>query len=355
MRLVALYLVIGAAVPTYAQSTLPDLQVTAQTRQSQDPLATRISVSFSDAPLRQALSKIAEQSHLRLMYSSDDLPGGRLVSLSAVDVTVGAALQVMLANTRLQPVVMGDGAVVLTTERPKPGATQEPSEGATAQTRGTAAFEGRVIRPDGTPAAGASIDVLGSSDSAATTDSGRFVLHNLAPGSHTLLIRQMGFRPALVSITMTDVQSNTLSITLVRAVPVLPTVVTTSDVQAAYQSAGLSQRMRAGLGQFLTYDQIEQRQARKLSELLEGLRGIQVFQHPRGFEASVGGTRGPGSCVAFVVDGVPQNMRYSQDALGAKLPPDDADNMIDPSGVGAIEVYSAAERPAGLEAAGRPL
>ena len=80
MRLVALYLVIGAAVPTYAQSTLPDLQVTAQTRQSQDPLATRISVSFSDAPLRQALSKIAEQSHLRLMYSSDDLPGGRLVS-----------------------------------------------------------------------------------------------------------------------------------------------------------------------------------------------------------------------------------------------------------------------------------
>ena len=183
--------------------------------------------------------------------------------------TVGAALQVMLANTRLQPVVMGDGAVVLTTERPKPGATQEPSEGATAQTRGTAAFEGRVIRPDGTPAAGASIDVLGSSDSAATTDSGRFVLHNLAPGSHTLLIRQMGFRPALVSITMTDVQSNTLSITLVRAVPVLPTVVTTSDVQAAYQSAGLSQRMRAGLGQFLTYDQIEQRQARKLSELLE--------------------------------------------------------------------------------------
>ena len=80
-----------------------------------DPLARRIPVSLVDVPIQRALAIIAEQSHVRLTYSSDDLPPGRRISLSDTSVTVGAALDVVLATTALHAVAMSDGSVVLTT------------------------------------------------------------------------------------------------------------------------------------------------------------------------------------------------------------------------------------------------
>lgn len=127
-----------------------------------------------------------------------------------------------------------------------------------------------------------------------------------------------------------------------RAVPVLPTVTTTALERAAYHSVGLDERMKAGIGQFLTYDQIQERHATRLSQLIDRMRGLHVtIKDPKSFDYSVEGTRGGGSCVGYVVDGVPQ----------VQLPPtvahpgDGADNFMDPSEVGAIEVYSSSERP----------
>jgi hypothetical protein len=354
MRLVSVCLVISAAAwgttrqPLQAQAPASAALPATAARRSDDPLATRISVSFSDLSLRDALSKIAEQSHVRFMYSSDDLATAERVSLSVTDAPVAAALKVVLTNTALQPIAMPDGAIVLTTHLRRQDETPESSRMASGGEQSTGAVNGRVVQSDGTPVSGATVGLLSSADSSATSDSGRFVLRNVAPGAHTLWVRRLGFRPTLVDVTVSAVRPQQVRVTLDRAVPVLATVVTTSEVEAAYRRVGLDQRMRSGLGQFLTYDQIQKRHARKLSELLQGMRGIEMFEHPTQFEAFVGATRGAGSCITLVVDGIPQNERYSQNAAGAKLPPDDADDMIDPSGVGAIEVYSSAERPAGF-------
>jgi hypothetical protein len=327
--------------PPPPPSTAPPGGAADTYRASSDPLATRISVTLSDAPLPQALYSISALAHLRLTYSPDDLPSHQRVSLSMTNVSVAAALQVVLVNTGLRPIVMPDGGVVLTTRGP-PQNTSRDSSGLVAAGQ---AIRGRVVRADGTPVKGATVALLGSADSTTTSDSGYFALRNIKPGEHMLVASGVGFLPVRMAVTVAAVSFTSVTVTMAPVIPVLSTVLTTAQKQSAYESVGFDRRMRAGVGQFLTFDQIEKRQAQKLSELLEGLRGILVYEHPRQFSGIVGGTRGPGSCVSFVIDGIPQNLLYSQDAQGSQLPPDDTDNLIVPSAIGAIEVYSSAERP----------
>ena len=195
---------------------------------------------------------------------------------------------------------------------------------------------GRVIESrGGAPVAGATVGIYGGSDTTTTSDSGRFGLSHVSPGPHMLWIRRLGFETTRAPVTAAQGRAEALTFSMVRTVPLLPTVSTTA-VTRAYREVGLDGRMRAGIGQFLTYNQIERRHASTLSQLLDQMRGIVVWTHPQNFEASVDGTRGVGSCVGFDVDGVPQTELYNP----ADLPTDDADNLMDPAMVGAIEVYS---------------
>jgi len=194
---------------------------------------------------------------------------------------------------------------------------------------------GRVIAPDGTPVVGATVGLFGAGDTARTSDSGAFAFGEAPPGAHMLWVRRLGFQPAHVPVTISRDHSRTITVTLVRSVPVLPTVTTTAQARSAMKEVGLDRRMRAGIGQFLTYDQIQKRQVTNLSELLQGMRGIRLTLHPLEFETSVVGTRGVGDCVAFEVDGIPQSLVTDHDV----------DLLADPSTLGAIEVYSSSERP----------
>ena len=215
------------------------------------------------------------------------------------------------------------------------------AQNAAAPADSTALVEGRVIRADRSLVRGATVGVLGAGDSTTTSDSGRFVLRNITPGAHMLWVRGVGFERTRVTVTLTAGRPRSLTVTVAEAVPVSAPVVTTGHVPPGYADVGLDRRMDAGVGQFLTFDQIQHRRASKVSELLRSMRGIEVWIDPKNFDYSVDGTQGMGSCVGYVVDGVPQT----------QLPPrpghpgDDADDFIDPSGIGAIEVYSASERP----------
>jgi hypothetical protein len=159
-----------------------------------------------------------------------------------------------------------------------------------------------------------------------------------------LVARRLGFEATRRAVTVSRERSSPVTITMLRSVPVLPTVVTTAE-KRGYHEVGLDRRMKAGVGQYMTYDQIQRRDATNLSQLLKGMRGIEIRQDAKNFNSTVEGTRGVGSCVGFVVDGVPQGQLASQTAMGTPLSPDDADNLIDPSAIGAVEVYSSSERP----------
>jgi hypothetical protein len=207
---------------------------------------------------------------------------------------------------------------------------------------------GRVVGPEGAPVGGATLALFGARDTLTTSDSGRFAIRDVPSGAYMLWVRHIGFREARLPITISRGQHDSLTVTLVRAVPRLPTVTTTATlVQAGYHDVGLDERMRVGIGQFVTYDQIIKRQATQLTQLFTGIRGIVVgqqhelgdgSQHVGGNNTVVATRGGRATCVQIAIDGVPQ----------VQFGDRDLDNLIEPSEVGAVEVYTSSERPAGL-------
>jgi hypothetical protein len=123
-------------------------------------------------------------------------------------------------------------------------------------------------------------------------------------------------------------------ITVARAVPVLAPIVTKARYPAGYVDVGLDKRIDAGVGSIITFDQIERRHAVKVSQLLQNVRGIHLhfYYDP---DARIMSTQG--GCVAFMLDGVSQKSLTSHDL----------DNLVTPDQIGAIEIYSPAEAPAG--------
>ena len=140
-----------------------------------------------------------------------------------------------------------------------------------AQARDAAAaplLVGRVVESPAVPVAGATVGVYGDADTTTTSDSGRFTLAHVSRGPHMLWIRRLGFETTRAPVTIAPGPEDVLTFSMVRTVPLLPTVSTTAVTQA-YRDVGLNERMRAGIGQFLTYKQIEERHASTLSQLLD--------------------------------------------------------------------------------------
>lgn len=202
---------------------------------------------------------------------------------------------------------------------------------------------GRIIEPDGAAVPFAMVGLMGTSDTLTASDSGRFTLRDVPDGAYTLWVRRIGFHEVRLPITVSHGESPAVTITLDRAVPELPTVITTAEVRQGYHNVGLDTRMRTGIGQFVTYDEIVRRQATQVTQLLTGIRGLVVGQVNDGTQHfgtnnTIVPTRGRSGCVEISIDGV------SQQQLGDR----DLDNLITPAQVGAIEVYTSSERPPGL-------
>ena len=212
----------------------------------------------------------------------------------------------------------------------------------TASTPQPATFAGRVAQPDGTPVSGATVALLGGGDSTSTSDSGQFLLRNAAPGPHMLVVRRLGFRAVRLAVTIGQGGGREVAIKMTPSVAVLPAVTTTAQVDAAYHDVGLDKRMHAGVGQYVTYDQIVQRQATKFTQILELVRGLNMYSYSYPDPTTrVSGMRGKGSCVGFVVDGVPARRM---------LTAHDVDDIISPDNVAAVEYYRSSEVPAGMRA-----
>ncbi len=219
-----------------------------------------------------------------------------------------------------------------------PGQAEPPSTVASLPTPSsappppTAVVQGRVLRTDGTPVEGAAVAILASTDSTATSDSGRFVLRNISPGPHMLSVRGVGIRPTRVAVTLSANQPRTVTIKAPPAEHVLAPVLTTARYPASFIEVGLDKRMQAGVGNIITFDQIEHRHAVKMSQLLQNTRGIHLRTY---FDPDARIMSSQGGCVAFVLDGVPQKTFSSHDL----------DNMVGPEQIAAIEIYSPAEAP----------
>ncbi len=231
------------------------------------------------------------------------------------------------------------------------GASRGYAQSGSAGSGTAITLAGRAVRPDGAPIAHVLISLYGTSDSAVTRDDGGFVLHVPKAGAYMVGARGLGLGEKRFAVTLAAGATQALTITMVPFVPILPRVVTTAEERAAYSSVGFDQRRRAGVGQFLTYAQIQRKRPSSFTQLLQGMRGLMMSQGPLQSHTpgmGISGAEGAGSCVSYVVDGSPQQQmagsRQTNEQQGGESP----DNLIDVSQVGAVEVYSAAERPAGF-------
>ncbi len=306
-------------------------------------LGLEVTTSFRElVPLIPVFDSVESNQQLRVGSSTS---GQGLVGANTTVIRSAVEDDRLLGFTFEQRTLGDTGSARSATPAPAgPTATTPAAAVASAPVAPAPILSGRVVQSDGTPVAGATVGVYGMRDTTTTSDSGTFAFAGASPGPHMLLVRRLGFDPTRTAVTVSRDHVSPVTITIARSVPVLPTVVTTAE-KRGYQEVGLDRRMKAGAGQYLTYQQIERRQATKLSQLLNGMRGIHVRQAPKNFNSTVEGTRGVGSCVGFIIDGVPQAQLASTTIMGSVLAPDDADNLIDPSAIAAIEVYSSSERP----------
>lgn len=222
-------------------------------------------------------------------------------------------------------------------EQPDAPATAVASAGSPARPgRGTSIIVGQVVGTNGTAILGATVGVLASGDSTATTDDGRFVLRNVAAGAHMLWVRGVGLRSTRVAVSVSAGQPLSVTVKVPAAEHVLPTIVTKARYPAGYIDVGLDKRIEAGIGNIITFDQIQRRHALKMSQLLENTRGIHLRTY---FDPDARIMSSQGGCVSFVLDGVPQKSYTSHDL----------DNLATPDEIGAIEIYSPAEAPIALQ------
>ena len=149
------------------------------------PLGTRVTLSFTDATVADAVAAIAKQVGLSLTYDPA-LPGlDRQVSLTFNRSTAADAILRVLEGAPIQAMVSTSGQVVLVA-RPAPRRARVVSG---------------VIRDAITqrPVAGARVELIGTRFATVSHERGDFSLGVVPAGSYSARITRMGFRPVDLS------------------------------------------------------------------------------------------------------------------------------------------------------------
>lgn len=189
------------------------------------PLRRRVRLALDSVTLDEALQAIIAQAGLEMAYSGRVVPLSRRVSLRASGITVAAALTEVLLDAGVDVAVTPGGQLSLVPRR-----TGSSTSRALAD---SVAVEGRVTdQASGAPIVGAAITVLGESGGAVTAADGRFRLTGLAPGTHTLQVRFIGYTPVERVVVVGDAAGPpiVLDVALTRTIPQLAQLVVTGTV-----------------------------------------------------------------------------------------------------------------------------
>jgi hypothetical protein len=228
------------------------------------------------------------------------------------------------------------------------------SPGTPVAQRQRATLVGTIQRPDGSPLPHATVMLEGTSQTATTGRDGSFSMRGLPPGTQTLSVRSVGFEAVEQVVELTNRAVGRVTVTLSTVARVLsPIVVSAQRLEAGYARVGFDRRRRAGLGQFLTADDIAKRHATYFAELLSQAPALEGAVTPGG--DALGSDRGAGPCRIYVLDGHP----LVESADG------EVDALFRAGQIVGIEIYSGAtvpsefrvpgltsERPHGLDARG---
>ena len=190
-----------------------------QPRRSTD---RRITLDLRDVELKEALRAIAAQGDIVLLYNDRDIPAEPRVSVSVTDVTVIAALRLMLRGTGLTARETGAGIVI---ERRVASAPRRRAREQEGSIRGTVTDVATH-----TPVAGATVAVNDGNLETVTGADGLYRLAKVPVGTVTLAVRRLGYGAVSRRVTVTADSETVVDVALAAATTVLDQVVVTGTV-----------------------------------------------------------------------------------------------------------------------------
>lgn len=244
-----------------------------------NPLDRRITVQATGITLADALSRIGEAGTCSFSYSNTNLNLGQTVDLSFTGVTVAEVLQRLL----------GDGVTA---------ARSRGNQVLIQASRGKGTVSGRVMTPDGTPAAYATVSIPGYAG-VQTDGDGRFTLANIEAGSYALHTSAVGYQSQREQVTVETRQTTDLTVTLQRQGQLSEVVVTASRVQESIDEVPSSVTV-------LSAATIEQQV--NINNSISEILGYTVpGLGPSTNKATNSGQTLRGRSVLVLIDGVPQS------------------------------------------------
>lgn len=187
---------------------------------------------------------------------------------------------------------------------------------------GNATLVGVITGAAGIPLVDVEVKVVDAGGVARTDSLGRFTLGALPPGSRVVEARRVGYLIGRRSVALGGGRTTRVQIRLDR-------IVSLDSIRVVAQRAryrDFEQRRRAGLGRYMTEEQIGARNAFDASDLVTFIPGFRVVGD--GLDARVVSTRSRGfggACAPnVVIDGMPHQEI----------------NLIKPRDIGAMEFYS---------------
>jgi Carboxypeptidase regulatory-like domain/TonB-dependent Receptor Plug Domain len=203
-----------------------------------------------------------------------------------------------------------------------------------------AVLRGRILSERGEqPIEGATISLADQVQSASSDSLGGFRLAGVPAGTHTVLVRRVGFAPFSSPVRFVAGDSVTVDFTLVSVAQMLPDVEVNVTV-IERKLADFEERRKIGIGHFLTQQDIEKRLSRKFTDILRVLPGLKIvrFDARHGDAVFIASTRGTqtfllqgSACpVSMMIDGV-----YVDQGPG-----NDPNHLIDPSFLVGVEYYA---------------
>lgn len=299
-----------------------------------------VTVHVKNVSLRSAITAVSEAAHVRLVYQNAwvDSVTAR-VTLSVSGTPLGEVLRTVLAGTQLAAVPMGRDLVSI-----------EPA--VAMASRADSVITGTVVDAESKrPIAGAIVFVDASKTGVRTDAKGVFRVSGIAPGTHHVLVRHLGYQSYSTAVTVSGDGPTEITVRLVEAVQHLDEVVATA----------IGDRRRVEIGNSVAHLNVDSiaktAPIRNVTDLLTGrVPGLQVIE-PNGIVGGGGAIRirGQNSVTLsgdpiIIVDGVRQNNtpggRYSPALSSDYAAP--SPNRLNDIDVNQIETIDVLKGPAAV-------
>jgi hypothetical protein len=207
--------------------------------------------------------------------------------------------------------------------------------------RGRAVLTGRVTDLQGRPLVGANLSVQGAAASTEAGPDGSYTLRGLPAGTQALVVRHLGFALTSLTVDLSNVNERHADVKMAPAPPMLAAVTVEGKRDKGLRDVGFTTRQKAGIGHYLTEEQIAQRQPMQMTDLLAQMPGIRM-DYSTGYPVPTASRNAMGGCVSYVIDGV----------TTAMPDPTDFNDYMHPEEVSAMEIYSPSEAPAQFQTGG---